>query len=549
MKAKVTIRRGVVAKTLLWEFWRRGWLHFLIAQVANLGVSSIVYASLVRSGPLDVETGRTLHVVLLWIGFAASGGAALAAHGEPVRFFHLPVSNAGLAATMLFPGMVVVAAMYSITAGLLNALFGVAWPVAGPALFLAAALGAVQASATAAGTNRQARLAAWCLVGFLFERWLCALYGGGDLLSLKATWVTVTGRELFLIGTVVGIEFLVMMRSIARERRGDVALVLRIPWRPKRRRAKGDHLSRFRSSATAQFWFEWKQKGLILPAIFAVFAAFMIVGYVLNQFDNGEYELLHACLGFGIGLAPIALVAGLVLGHVDLPRRNADCDSFLAVRPATTAALSGALLKTEFASVLITWGFWCAAMAGSTTLLYADQGSEPVLDLWTHHGEAAPYLNVMGGWYAALVAGTCLVTTWTPLALATSLVLTGRQRLLIAVVASGLAVMLLCLMFSVWRAEGRLVVADAIWQCVVGIAAGIMTVSAFVMAARRGLIGWPTCGAALAGWMTLCGLAGSARLLVGSLEPAPLVLTAGLLALPVAPLAAAPLALAWNRHR
>jgi hypothetical protein len=75
------------------------------------------------------------------------------------------------------------------------------------------------------------------------------------------------------------------------------------------------------------------------------------------------------------------------------------------------------------------------------------------------------------------------------------------------------------------------------------------TVWAFVAARRRGLIGSPTVASAFSVWAVLGGLI----VLDWVQHPArPLilgVLAACLATLVVAPLAAAPLALAWNRNR
>src|SRR5258708_38701264 len=150
----------------------------------------------------------------------------------------------------------------------------------------------------------------------------------------------------------------------------------------------------------------------------------MLFGYLFHQFDNREYELLHGCFGFGPGLAPIAAIVGLVVGHLDLAGANPECDSFLATRPATNAALAGALLKAAAASLLLTWVLWCTAMLATTGWLYLHQGSVPVLDLWTHHGQFAAALATLGDWYAALLFGVVLVAAWIPLSLAASLVLT-----------------------------------------------------------------------------------------------------------------------------
>ena len=188
-------------------------------------------------------------------------------------------------------------------------------------------------------------------------------------------------------------------------------------------------------------------------------------------------------------------------------------------------------------------------MLGSTLLLYSTQGVEPVLDLWTDHGKFAQSASMFGYWHAALLCGIVLLVAWTPLALATCLVLTGRQRLLVTVVAASVPVLLVSFFLAESQNTGRTKVPEFVWQYLMGGATGLAAASGFVMAVRRGLIGWPTCGLAAAGWLVLCGLAGSVSLLLGSMEPASVVFMAGLLALPLAPLAAGPLALAWNRHR
>lgn len=549
MSQILKIRWATMAQALLWEFCRRGWWRILNAQIAILGVSAIVYSSLLRAGPLDPQGGRTVHFVLLWMLFVASGGAALAAQGVPGRFYLLPLSNRVLAAVTMFPGIVCVAATYLVTAGILNGLVDAGWPLWGPGLFLGAALGAIQASKCVAGTGRLTQFAVWCLIAMLFEDWLRGRYGGGSFLLPKTMWTTVTFNEWLSMGAIIGSEFLVTVHGIARDRRGDRAVLSMIPWPALRLGKTGQALPCFRNAAAAQFWFEWKQKGLILPGTFVAFAVFMVVGYLLDCFDNGEYELLHGCMGYGIGLAWVAIVAGLVLGHLDLPQANAECGSFLATRPMTNAALSAALLKAEAASLLVTWSLWSAAMIGTTALLYFDQGSAPVLDLWTDHGRFADEFATLGSWYAAVLVGMCLISAWIPLALATSLALTGRQRFLVTFVAGSVPALLLTLFLAGTRAEGHVILPDEVWQVLIGGIAGLATVVGFAVAWRRRLIGGPTCGTALVGWLALCAVASSVSWRLGSWNLASLMQAAGVLALPLAPLAAGPLALSWNRHR
>lgn len=537
-------------RILLWEFCRRGWWRILNTQIAVLCVSAIVYSSLLRAGPLDPQGGRSLHFVLLCILLVSSGGAILAAHGEPNRFYLLPLSNRELTAVAMFPGMVCIAAAYAMTAEILNGWFHVGWPILGPAMFLAATLGAIQAARRITGAGRLTQFAVWCLIAILFENCLRNRYGGGNVLSPQTMWTTVTLGELLSLVAIIGMEFLVMTNSLTRERRGDAAVLsIRPTWPALRTRRTGGGLPRFRSAAAAQFWFEWKQKGLILPSTFAAFATIVLLSYWLNWFKNGEYELLHLCLGYGLGLSPIALVSGLVLGHADLPRAESECGTFLATRPTTTTALTAALLKVEGASLLLTWGLWVLCLMVTTSILYVAQGSEPVIDLWTDHGTLSRQFAAMGVWFAVSMVGISLGSAWSFLSLASSLALTGRQRFLVTFVVGSVPALLVMLFVVAAREEGHAILPEEVTQIVMGSLAGFGALLAFVLARRRGLIGWTACGAALVGWMLLCGLWGSVSGQVGSWSSAIVIQMVGWLALPLAPFATGPLALSWNRHR
>ncbi|MHC4534054.1 MAG: hypothetical protein ACYS6K_08885, partial [Planctomycetota bacterium] len=71
----------------------------------------------------------------------------------------------------------------------------------------------------------------------------------------------------------------------------------------------------------------------------------------------------------------------------------------------------------------------------------------------------------------------------------------------------------------------------------------------FFAARRRHLIASITPCLGLGLWLILCISVGYMWLTRSDPELSSIVLAMGLLALPVAPLATAPLALAWNRHR
>jgi len=544
------------------DFARRRWWRLLQVQAAGLGVAVMVYSAILRSGPLDPAAGRSLHFVLLWILFVAMGGASLATAGDVARFYLLPLSHFAIATATMVPCLCCVWASYVFTAMTLNKLFGVGWLVWGPALFLAAALGAIQAATRLTGNGRIARLAAWSLIAIPFEGWLRARYGGGDFLNPKAMWTTVSADEWLSMMTALVVEYGVIGYGIARDRCGEGPLLET----PARRASEGiferstiPSLARradvlgtsrpFSSPAAAQFWFEWRQKGLILPGTLAAFALFVVTAYFLRVFRNGEYELLHLCLGYGLSLGPIAVAVGLVAGHVELAPANAECGTFLGTRPMTNGGLSRALWKTLAASLLLTWGLWIVCLVCTTGILYVTQGAEPVADLWTDHGQYARGFAAMGIGYSAILVTAFLVSAWTPLALTTALVQTGRQRWIMGAMAANLVAFLTGLFLWCERESGYAVRIDTLWAPFLGCAALFGGVVLFLLAYRQSLISGQACLAALLGWIALCVVAGSVRSHVGLSSPLSLIWLSGTLTLPFAPLAAGPLALAWNRHR
>jgi hypothetical protein len=141
------------------------------------------------------------------------------------------------------------------------------------------------------------------------------------------------------------------------------------------------------------------------------------------------------------------------------------------------------------------------------------------------------------------------VAAWIPLSLAASLVMTGRQRLLVASISGVVPALLAGLFLAGRTAEGHADLPHSVWQIALGSISVAATAWLFGTALRDGQIS-ASCGErALVAWLAACAVGSCIYILAGPLNLSDLVLMAGLLALPLAPFAAAPLALAWNRHR
>lgn len=536
-------------RAFLWEWSRFSWWRLLNAQLAVLGIAVIVYLSLAEIGPLEPRSGRTLHMVLLWMQLAASGGAALIAAGDARRFYLLPLPNSAIACAMMIPGCLSVAASYALTGMVLNWTFDIGWPIMGPTLFVATLWAGILA---ATQLTRPHRWRQFCLCsGFAITMavWLTRKYGGGSLLSPNSWWLNVTTTDAVLLGTILASEYGLMIAGIRRERCGLnestaprwIALV--------RDRRRSTNPGRFRTAFAALWWSEWQQKGWLIPSTLAVFAIFLLGGYELHAYANRDYELLHSSLGYGIGLIPLGLVFGLILGHSDLSHKKIECGVFTGSLPATNEQLAKALLGVEAFSLVVTWLFWVIGLGAATWNLHVRQGLPPVLDLWTEHGRFTAELESTGPAFVGFLVLMTLSLTWIGLSMTTTLVLTGRQRLIVSVLTVSIPTCLAVMAISS-RENGRTNHGGInLASTAIGILAIATTVAALMTARRVAAITRQSAHQMITLWVILSAAGMVALWRVGWSTAGWLMLACGLAGLAVSPLATAPLALSWNRHR
>ena len=208
---------------------------------------------------------------------------------------------------------------------------------------------------------------------------------------------------------------------------------------------------------------------------------------------------------------------------------------FLATRPLTNTQLAGTILRTMAKSVFLGWAIW----ALSLLIVYA-----VVLALRVNLGVEFP---APLGWWSVPVA---LLGAWTLGGVMVAVALTGRQYVVAGflVVAAGLPIGLLFFAQVALspRAQDYLALGLAAF-C--GVAFVVGTIAALVAARRRALVTGPMLSAAAVAWGALCVLAALIWLPSSVERLAVYICITGILALSVAPLATAPLALAWNRTR
>ena len=308
----------------------------------------------------------------------------------------------------------------------------------------------------------------------------------------------------------------------------------------------------FRSPQTAQIWFEWRQKGWIIPA--HVGFGLLFTAALIARKGEAEAVLpaLLKLLVFCFFLVPPMM--GCLIGRFHQSSTNAEMDLFRASRPLSDTTFAGILLKVGALSLLATW---VTSILTTLTVIAALDAMSSVGQL-DRAWQMVQVLTQGMGWSGIVLrlAGL-VVVSWMNMALVASIFLTGRNKVVTALVfvpyGFGLTAFLV---FKTLGAEAisGLVVAGA-WSF--SVAALVTTVLAFIAARRRRLLArWIPALALGIAIMVGSGVAwhqaDRIRVLLESsfaLERSILVLGPGLLALALAPLALAPLAVSWNRHR
>ncbi len=287
-----------------------------------------------------------------------------------------------------------------------------------------------------------------------------------------------------------------------------------------------------RDSQHAQLWYEWRTKGIVIPATVGI-GEFIGIGIWLLKPDNAN-ELFA---GFIVGGALVAGsgALGFLYGVVGRLDGDFQISQFLATRPLTNTQLAGTILRAMAKSVFLGWVIW----ALSVLIVYT-----MVLALRIDLGVAFP---APLGWWTVPAA---LLGAWTLGGVMVAVALTGRQYVFawLLVVGAGLPIGLLFFAQAVLspRAQDHLAYGVAAFS---GVAFVVGTIAALVVAHRRRLITGPMLSAAAVAWGALCILA-ALIWLPSSLERLAVYIgVMGILALSVAPIGTAPLALAWNRTR
>jgi hypothetical protein len=557
------------ASAIAWELgWRHRWglaatlAYFLV--IAGLfqvvGVDHLAHAlgsalgtEALSRGELEVqELGKALGLLgaapltfgllhlLIMFGYGPSTDLAMRESNFPARMFTLPVRTATLVAWPMAYGTATVALTVAATVGCVLWPCGVAAPL-GPLAALAATLLA-WIQAVCWSPSRAAWLRA-VVAGLVLMIPVAAVMFG--LLFEVPTLLLTAG----LLGSLPA-AYAVALVGVARARRGD------IPEWPRWSRwveAVGRRLPRrrrpFTSAAGAQLWFEWRRHGATLPfTVSLVLATFLLwLGFLALNDQVPSAGVLIAPAFF------LPLLAGLVGGNAGKMdpwvRGSYGVPAFTAVRPMTSGALVGAKLKM---AALSTLAAWVLVLLWVPAALLVSGGCE--LPEWLPAALQQHPLRLVAG--SLLGLGGLVFLTWKCMVEALYVNLTGRPWVtrVSSGVWSGRTVALGT--FGAWLYyhpdyQGTFFAALP-W--LLGAAAVVKLLATGWMcraAWRRGLLSGRTLVGLLSLWLLIAvGLTVLLYWLVpGDAVPVGFLVPGVVLFLPLTRLAAAPLALEWNRHR
>jgi len=528
------------AAAIAWEFRQRHrWgVIALLATILILGAIKFVVRPHLNDAtfPLlvPIPLAATFLYLLAVFTFGISGDLAARESMYPRRMLTLPVRAAALAGWPMLYGCVTMTLMWFAlrTVGTFPSSVPKYWP----ALFASALLAWTQALTWMPYPVRGMRIV--ISIGLLVSIDVVVF----TALQFKARESTM----LLLLAPFVPLAYVAAVSAVGRARRGDVP-----DWsvaKPAftRSAARRD----FRSAARAQLWFEWRQFGRSLPLLVAiVLPAGLSLLFLFRQTPQIVIEIVVTSLLLPPFMAIfVAATAGKSSANAS---ESYGMTPFIATRPVEDRALVVAKWMAALLSTLAAWVI--VAIAVPVALMWS-RAAEPIINIARDVDSAlGPARAIILG---LLLLAALVTSTWKQLVQGLYIAMSGRDWAVKGIAFATLALLTLGFLALGWILDSRYrtaVVLNAIPWLMAALVALKLLLAMRVMHAgparglftRRqlifGAIAWDACVFAVYGVLTL--------ILPAILARRYFLLLIAMLVVPFVRLAAAPLAVARNRHR
>ncbi len=541
-----------IAQAIGWEFRQRHrWgLIALIGYVVMLAVIKLVVVTRGVFIHLDspesfafmvmMPLTATFTYLLAVFSFGLDGDLAARQSMYPARMFTRPLTSDALAGLPMLYGTLVMIVLWLVTRLLALWPTGILIPWAWPGLLLASLLAWTQALT-------------WMPYPLTGLRIIAAVLVLGTIDTLALLALHFHAREsvmLAILAPQIPLAYVVARFAVARARRGEVP-----DWRGALVRVTpvaevlSHRRDRFATPARAQAWFEWRRHGRSLPMWVAILLPFeLVLLWVAGDSTSLIVEILLSVL-----LTP-AFMATFAAAAVSQSNPSASdaygVSPFIATRPLTNAELVAAKLKMAIRSTAFAWLLVLLAVP----LALRFSGTDTVvLEHWRHLTAIVGTPRAIG--FLLLVMWGFIALTWTQLVQSLYIGLTGRGAVIKGSVVLVLGFFFLFGPFAEWIVETQRL--GRIWSAlpliftilvslkmIAAVWIGVRLYERRLLSDRMLVIGaacWSIAVFALYG--VLVWLYDAPHI------PHYLVMLVAILLIPLARLSAAPLALAWNRHR
>ncbi len=554
------------ALAIAWEFGQRLRLGLIALAVYALVVGTIMLLRLKLGQLVSLDSSEDTAalvagpVAMMFMYFLAvfsfgfAGDLTARQSMYPARMFTLPVTTKTLAGWPMLYGAAAMATLFLTTgflvrwetAGRLGHFVLRPWVVEVP-LIWPTVLGAVFLAWTQALT--------WMPYGFRGLRVIVTVLWLGTLDAVVFLAINYKVPEPVMVAFLapqLPLAYLAACFAVARARRGDVP-----DWRGMFARLGSiagvlrQRRDPFPSPARAQVWFEWRLHGRSLPALVAILLPFELALLFLAR-DEPPALVFYTL--FGVLLTP-PFMAGFVAATVSksspFGRDSYGVTPFIATRPLTGVALIAAKLKVAMWSTLAAWllilvGIPLGLALTGTSSVVIERVVEGIDSFGMPRVIVIMLLGILG----------LLASTWKRLVHSLFIDLTGREWVVKSSVLLALSFLVIIWPIGRWIHDDRNVLAtllDALPWILAVLVCAKMSAAAWIatrlydgrlLSDRTLVIGaacWLVAVLALYGLLVwLWATPHVARYFL---------LLVAILEIPLARLSAAPLALAWNRHR
>ena len=553
------MRSIVVAMT--WEYLRRGWPAFLMALGYMIGLPAFLVGIVsLREGSFSLGqefNSLPFHGIFLLLGFFGFGIAVLSAQNGnslefPARLYALPAPAWLIVGCRTLQGMVTMFLLFVLTAMSYELMFHLRWPILGPALFLSAGFVCMQACHWSLRDFRLWKLGIYLPTAAGILYWLSQRYTFRDGAESARFWQHVTIAELCTMGGFAAVAYAFAVQGMARGRRGDATGGERLKnWLNRLTEVLSTSWQTHGSPETALHRTIWRRHGVAMPVfVAATLGTVLLVGVIRVMLGQVEpYTVLKALIAFSlviVGFLPFAF--GVLYGQ-DV-RYNERL-------PVSDSTLARTLLKVAAGSLAASWLACGAVVMVAVVWLWLTNGAESTVWAIGPTGLARqqpglhPFVVALGGWFAPLSLLLVWLGAWAFKGWGICLSL-GKRAWLVGLTVE---VAVIGLIFGFFLCDKKLLGRETAYFVRSGIAGtfGLLCLLgsswALTAACRRSLITRRVTWTLVVAWLGLCGIVISTLVETGTSSWPFLMAACGALTLPIAPFAAIPLAISWQRHQ